>query len=406
MSLTFVYRARTSAGEQVAGTMRALDRSAALAVLRERRLIASELRSTSGVFSFARFLRRSPSRERLAFFRAYAALEEAGIDFSTAFELLAEQARSPRFKEAVEAVRADVERLGEKLWAAMSHRPDDFTDLEVAMVAAGEEAGNRAEIFDRLALFLERDARFRKQLGTALFYPAFVIVAAFAITAYLFLMVVPQFAELFRAFGVSSNSVLDTLLAIRSAGGNPLSLLALFVFSAGGVLMLAFLARTPGGAIALDRLRLNLPMVGGLLRKAAIARLARVLATLLESGVNQLRALEVAVPVAESPVFARAIETARQRIAGGACASLDEALALTGIFEPLAISFVRVGSQAGDVPGMLAKISEYYEDDVESLVTTIPTLVQTLVTLGLGVVVAAIVYIVYVPLTTLASSVR
>jgi type IV pilus assembly protein PilC len=406
MSLTFVYRARTAAGEQVAGTMRALDHTAALAALRERRLIPSEVRSTSGVFSFARFLRRSPSRERLAFFRAYAALEEAGIDFSTAFELLAQQAKSPRFREAVEAVRSDVERLGEKLWAAMSHRPDDFTDLEVAMVAAGEEAGNRAEIFDRLALFLERDARFRKQLGTALFYPAIVVAAALAITAYLFLMVVPQFAELFKAFDVRASSLLDTLLAIRDIASHPLALAAVAVFGGGLVLTLALLVQTPAGAIALDRFRLSLPMIGRLLRKAAVARLARVLATLLESGVNQLRALEVAIPVAESPVFARAIETARQRIAAGACASLDEALALTGIFEPLAVNFVRVGSQAGDVPGMLTKISEYYEDDVESLVATIPTLVQTLVTLGLGGVVAVIVYIVYVPLTTLASSVR
>jgi type IV pilus assembly protein PilC len=288
----------------------------------------------------------------------------------------------------------------------MSHRPDEFTDLEVAMVAAGEEAGNRAEIFDRIAHFLERDARFRKQLGAALFYPAIVVCAAIAVTLYLLFFVVPQFANLFAAFEVRSSPLLDALLVLRSLGSSPHTLLVLALAGIAATAGIAFFVQTPGGAMALDRTRLGLPLIGAMLRKAAIARLCRVLATLLESGVNQLRALEVATPVAESPVFARALELARQRVAVGACATLDEALALTGVFEAMAIGFVRVGSQAGDVPGMLLKISDYYEEDVESLATVIPTLAQTLVTLGLGVVVAFIVYVVYVPLTTLATSVR
>ena len=215
MSLTFSYRARNASGEVVAGTMRSLDRAAALAALRERRLIPSELRSTTGAFSLSSLFRRAPARERLAFFRAYAALEEAGIDFSTAFRLLGDQARTRRFRDALHAVRSDVERGGEKLWKAMSHRPDEFTDLEVAMVAAGEEAGNRAEIFDRIARFLERDARFRKQLSAALFYPAIVVCAAIAVTFYLLFVVVPQFANLFASFQVQSSPLLDALLALR-----------------------------------------------------------------------------------------------------------------------------------------------------------------------------------------------
>ena len=406
MSLTFTYRARDTSGEIVAGTMRSLDRAAALAALRERRLVPSELRASTGAFSLPRFFRRSPARERLAFFRAYAALEEAGIDFSTAFRLLSDQARTPRFRDALNAIRSDVERGGEKLWKAMSHRPDEFTDLEVAMVAAGEEAGNRAEIFDRIAHFLERDARFRKQLSAALFYPAIVVCTAAAVTIYLLFVVVPQFANLFASFDVRSSPVLDALLFLRSASSSPQALLLAALGGLAGFATLLFFAQTPAGAMALDRARLGLPLIGAMLRKAAVARLSRVLATLLESGGNQLRALEVATPVAESPVFAGALELARQRVAVGACATLDEALALTGVFEPMAIGFVRVGSQAGDVPGMLLKICEYYEEDVESLATVIPTLAQTIVTLGLGVVVAFIVYVVYVPLTTLATSVR
>jgi type IV pilus assembly protein PilC len=386
--------------------MRALDRSSALAVLRERMLIPSKLESTSTAFSFTRMLRRSKPGERLAFFRAYAALEQAGVDFSTAFELLAAQARTSRFRDAVANIRSDVERGGEKLWTAMSHRPDEFTDLEVAMVAAGEEAGNREDVFDRLAGFLERDERLRKQLQAALFYPAIVLVASFAISAYLFIFVVPQFARLFASFDVELTPLMRLLLHTDSFLSSPGTLLVIAGATSAGLLALARGLRTPEGALAFDRIRLRFPLLGDAMRKAILARLARVLATLLQSGVNQVRALEVAIPVAESPLFARAIETARDRISGGLSASLEEALAASAVFPPLVVGFVRVGAQAGSIPHMLVKIAEYYEEDVASILSAVPAVIQTAVTIALGFVVATIVYIVYVPLSTLSSSIH
>jgi type IV pilus assembly protein PilC len=151
---------------------------------------------------------------------------------------------------------------------------------------------------------------------------------------------------------------------------------------------------------------MRVPLAGDAIRKTILARLCRVIATLLQSGVNQVRALEVAVPVAESPIFSRAIDVARERIATGHAASLEESLEASAVFPPLLVGFVRVGGTAGNVPAMLVKIAEYYEEDVESLLAAIPTLIQTTVTLGLGAVVAAIVYVVYVPLSTLSSSIR
>jgi type IV pilus assembly protein PilC len=406
MSLTFAYRARTPGGERVAGTMRALDRRAAFAVLRERMLVPSRLEAVSGPGSFGHLFPRRRSPERLAFFRAYAALEHAGVDFSTAFELLIAQARTTQFREALRAIRSDVERCGEKLWVAMSHRPRDFSDLEVAMVAAGEEAGNREDVFDRLAGFLERDERLRKRLGAVLLYPAFVLGGAFAVSVYLLIAIVPQFARLFKAFDVSISPVLSLLLWLSGLATNPLA-----IGAGAGILLvttfvLARLAAAPEGARALDRFRLGTPLFGRLIRKISAARISRVLATLLESGVNQLRALEVAIPVVESPVLASALERARNGIAAGKTASLDEAFEAAGVFEPLLIGFVRVGAQTGDIPHMLSRIADYYEDDAASILATLPTLIQTSVTLALGVLVAAIVYVVYVPLTTLSSSIH
>jgi len=406
MSLTFAYRARTPSGERVTGTMRALDRGAALSLLRERMLIPSQLRSITATFSFARLFRAARPTERLAFFRAYATLESAGVDFSTSFGLLLEQARTPRFRDALASIRADVERGGEKLWSAMAHRPDEFSDLEVAMVAAGEEAGNREEIFDRLASFLERDDKLRKQLQGALLYPALVLVSAIAVSLYIVVYVLPQFAKLFTSFGVEISPPMAILLGLSTWLANPFVVVAIVGAIVGTLVTVIRALNTPEGALAFDEARMRIPIFGDVFAKATIARLCRVTATLLESGVNQVRALEVAVPVAESPVYARAIDSARERIAAGSSASLEEALRASGRFPPLVLGFIRVGSSAGNIPAMLAKIAEYYEEDVAAKLAALPTLIQTAVTIGLGALVSAIVYIVYVPLSTLSSSIH
>jgi type IV pilus assembly protein PilC len=386
--------------------MRALDRASALTVLRERMLVPWRLEATPPEFSLARLFARAKPSERLAFFRAYAALEKSGVDFSTSLGLLLEQARTPRMRDALASIRADVERGGEKMWAAMSHRPDEFSDLEVAMVAAGEEAGNREEVFDRLATFLERDEKLRKRLTAALFYPALVFAAALSIAAYLVAVVIPQFARLFASFDVQLSPLMTGLLGLTALLGSPYVLAALLGAATFAGLAVARLLRTAEGSLAFDALRMRVPLLGDAIRKTILARLCRVIATLLQSGVNQIRALEVAAPVAESPLYARAIVTARERISAGTCASLDEALAYGGEFPPLLLGFIRVGGTAGNVPQMLVKIAEYYEDDVESLLSALPTVIQTAVTLGLGVLVAAIVYAVYVPLSTLSTSIH
>lgn len=405
MSVTFEYRARTPSGEAVSGTMRALDRSSALLRLRERMLIPSFIRPSSPA-PLARLVSAAKPRERLAFFRAYAMLERSGVDFSTSFALLVEQASSRRMREALESIRFDVERGGEKLWAAMAHRPEEFSDLEIAMVAAGEEAGNREDVFERLATFLERDERMRKQLASALFYPFLVLVAAGLVSIYLLTFVVPQFAKLFDSFGVTRSLPLTMLVNITALATNPLVAVGVAASLATSVYVWVRAMRTPDGALAFDAIRMRIPFVGQVARKTIVARTCRVVATLLEAGVNQVRALEVTVPVAESPIYARALEAARERIVDGRSASLEEALRESDLFPPLLLGFIRVGASAGNVPSMLTRVAQYYEEDVEALLSAVPAVVQTSVTLGLGAVVGLIVYVVYIPLSTLSSSIH
>jgi len=406
MPLTFAYDARTPGGKRVKGTMRALDRRAAFEALRERMLVPHDIRPASPRFSLLRLLGGARPAERLAFFRAYAALESSGVDFSRSFALLISHARTARMREALSGIATDVERGGEKLWTAMSRRPAEFSDLEVAMVAAGEEAGNREEIFDRLAVFLERDERLRKRLGAALFYPALVAAAAAAVSLYLLLFVLPQFGGLFESFGIAPSPLLLAALRVSEVLQSPRFDLALIGVSVFAIWSTIRALTTEQGSIAFDTFRFRVPVLGGALAKASLARIARTLATLLQSGVNQMRALEVAAGVADGPMLSRAIVRARECIATGNAASLEEALAASGHFPPLFIGFATIGAASGTVPAMLTKVADYYEDDVESILTALPAAMQTAVTLGLGAVVAAVVYVVYVPLSTLSASIH
>jgi len=153
-------------------------------------------------------------------------------------------------------------------------------------------------------------------------------------------------------------------------------------------------------------MRSRIPLFGEIVCKTTLARVCRVLATLLQSGVTLVRALEVAIPVTDGAILARALEAARDSLAGGTAASLDEALSATGRFPQLLVGFVRVGASAGNVPQMLVKLAEYYEDDVESILVVLPVILQTGVTIGLGAVVGAIASVVYLPLSALGSSIR
>jgi type IV pilus assembly protein PilC len=309
-------------------------------------------------------------------------------------------------REALESIKFDVERGGEKLWAAMGHRPNEFSDLEIAMVAAGEEAGNREDVFERLATFLEREERTRKQLASALFYPFLVLVAAGIVSIYLVTFVVPQFAKLFDSFGVARSPLLTMLVDLTTLATNPVVDIGLLASLATSLYVWSRAMATPEGALAFDAIRLRAPFAGQVIRKTIVARTCRVVATLLEAGVNQVRALEVSAPVAESPVYARALDAARERIVDGRSASLEEALRESDLFPPLVLGFIRIGASAGNVPSMLTKVAQYYEDDVEALLSAVPAVVQTSVTLGLGAVVGLIVYVVYIPLSTLSSSIH
>jgi type IV pilus assembly protein PilC len=399
------YAARTAAGEPVRGTMEAPSADAVLASLRTRALFVTAIEREAAV---ARAVLRSlnlgrPSRRALlAFFRSFSTLIRAGVPMRRALDVAVERANDGVLRESLRSVRADVEH-GASLGEAMARRPRAFAPLYVAMVRAGEAGGILDDVLERLASFLERDADLRKKVRSALAYPAVVVIAALGLALFLVARIVPMFGQMFEAFHAELPPATRALLALGGALQQPAIWAggALLLAAAGGAFAAA--ARTRRGALALDRARLRLPVIGPLLHKTITARVARMLATLLGSGIELVTAIAVVRPVAGSPAYAAALE--RVDVALRAGEPLTAPLEAARLFDPLAIALVRVGEETGLVDEMLLKVAAYFESDVEAAIATLGAVIEPALIAGLGCVVGFIVFSVFIPLYALIQEV-
>lgn len=399
------YRARSAAGELVCGSMEAPSVDAVLANLRTRALFVTAVaretalaRTLGGSLSLGRPARRA----LLAFFRSFSTLVRAGVPLRRALEVAIERTSDPVLRESLRGVVADVEH-GSSLGDALERRPRAFAPLYVAMVRAGEAGGILDDVLERLASFLERDADLRKKVRAALAYPAVVTTAALGLVLFLIARIVPMFAQMFDAFHAELPPTTRALLAIGSALQEPA------VWIAGGVSLAALIgatvlaARTARGALLLDAARLRLPVVGTMLQKSITARVARMLATLLRSGIDLVTAIAVVVPVAGSPSYAAAL--GRVDVALRAGEPLTAPLEASRLFDPLAVALVRVGEETGLVDEMLLKVASYFETDVEASIATLGAVLEPALIGALGTVVGFIVFSVFIPLYALIGSV-
>lgn len=404
-AVLFRYTARSADGALVRGTMEAADAMTVLAALRTRALFVTAVERESALArTVGRSLRLGSPRRKalLGFFRSFSTLIRAGVAMRRALEVAIERAGDGPLREALRSVLADIEH-GSSLSEAMARRPHAFRPLAIAMVRAGEAGGILDDVLERLASFLERDADLRKKLRSALAYPAVVLASATVLIVFLIARIVPMFAQMFDAFHVEPPVTTKALLALGAALSRPD---AWFAASAAALLAAAAIAatlRTRRGALAADRLRLRIPLVGTLIAKAITARIARMLATLLRSGIELVAAIEVVRPVAGSPAFALALERVDAALRSGE--TLTAPLEASRLFDPLAVALVRVGEETGLVDEMLFKIAAYFETDVEAAVATLGAIVEPALIGVLGVVVGFIVFSVFIPLYSLIGSI-
>ncbi|MGH9380071.1 MAG: type II secretion system F family protein [Thermoanaerobaculia bacterium] len=337
--------------------------------------------------------------KRLAVFtRQLSVMLDAGLPLAQCLEILAAQEDDKRFRGIVHRVRGDVE-AGASLAGAMRRSPAAFDRLYVSMVEAGEAGGVLDIILQRLAAYLEKTVRLKNQVRSALVYPVAVLAIASLVVWIILWKVVPVFAQLFAGLG-SEMPYLTRLVVNASEWVGRLGLAAILLAI---LLYLGLRAwhRTRGGARSLDGLLLKIPILGGLLRKIAVARFCRTLSTLTASGVPILDGLQITARTAGNAVVHDAVLAVRKAVEEGR--TLAAPLAQTRAFPPMVVQMIHVGEQTGALDPMLSKIADFYEDEVDTGVTGLTKLLEPLLIAFLGVVIGTIVVAMYLPMYTILS---
>lgn len=342
---------------------------------------------------FSRFLERVRPQEVAIFTRQLATLLTAGIPLAEALGALTEQADNKKLQLILAGVRQKVNEGGSLADALMAH-PKIFPELYTNMVRSGETAGNLDAVLSRLADFMDAQHAMRSKVSGAMTYPIIMMVIGSFVMGILMVVVVPKITEIFADSGKALP--LNTQVLIFVAGLTGKYWWAIFPIVAGGWWLLRRWGATARGRVAIDRLKLRLPLVGPVVRYVAVARFARTLATMLSSGVQLLTALEIVKKVLNNVVLERVIEEARDAIREGE--SIAVTLKRSGQFPSMMCHMVAVGERSGQLENMLENVAGAYERDVDSKVNRLTTILSPLMIVIMAVAVGFIVFSVITPI--------
>ena len=343
---------------------------------------------------------RVPARDVVIFTRLFATMVGAGLPLVQSLNILGRQTENANFRKVIRRMVRDV-ASGDTLSGAMGRHDKVFSGLSVSMVAAGEAAGALDTILGRLADFLEKHGALGRKVRAALIYPAMIFAVTIPAVAILLIFVIPTFESMFAAADVPMP--LPTRMVIAASGVVQRYWWAL----AGAVPVLALLVRhahgTGRGRLLMDRLVLAVPLVGGLLRKAAVSRFTRTLGTLVASGVSILRGLEVTAKTAGNRVIHDAVMKARDAIERGE--TIARPLEESGAFTPMVVRMVEVGEQTGALDEMLERVADFYEQEVDAALEAVIAMVEPVMIVVLGVVVGGMIVAMYLPIFEMITAV-
>ncbi len=400
---TFAYVVKDKAGKTHSGTMETESRTALIEQLWKREFVVLSIdEQRSAKSSFAILGRSKVKSEQLVIFsRQLATMVDSGIPIAPALDVLAEQIEDRNFRQILKKIRSDIQ-AGSSLSEATSRHPRAFSDFFVNMLHAGESSGRLDEILDRVANYLEKVSVLQRKVQASLFYPAFVSLLAFGITAFLVIVIVPKFKEIFTSLGGQLPLPTRMLLALSE------SLKKYFLLEALGLVLIGILLRfyinTPRGRLWFDQMVLRVPLIGKLMRKVVIARFARTLATLVKSGVPILTSLEIVARTSGNKIVERAVMAARSSIKEGE--NIADPLSHSKVFPVMVTRMISVGEKTGELEKMLTKIADFYENEVDAAVTALTSLVEPLIIAILGVVIGGIVIALFLPVLNITQLVN
>jgi len=392
----FLWEGKDKKGNRIKGRGLAKDEMEMRADLRRQGIAASRVRKERNLFKSD----GKVTAEDIAIFaRQLATMLTAGIPMVQAFEIIGVGHDKPAMQKLVLAIKSDIE-TGNALNQALAKHPLYFDDLFVNLVEAGEHAGALETVLDKIATYKEKTEALKKKIKKALFYPAAVLAVAIIVTVILLLFVIPQFESLFKGFGADLPAFTQFVINMSRWMQDNGWILLIIVVGA-GITFGYFYKRSRPMRQFIDRMSLGIPVIGPILKKAAIARFARTLATMFGAGVPLVEAMKSVAGATGNIVYQDATMKMRDEISTGL--RMQRAMENTGLFPNMVVQMIAVGEESGSLDEMASKVADFYEADVDAAVDALSSLLEPLIMVILGTLVGGLVVAMYLPIFKLGA---
>jgi type IV pilus assembly protein PilC len=392
----FTWEAKDIRGTRIRGKTMATNEAAVRASLRRQGLVPTRIRKKSTLFQ----TRQKITTEDISIFsRQLATMMAAGIPLVQAFDIVGSGHENQSMQKLIMSVKTEIEG-GATLAESLAKHPVYFDDLFVNLVAAGEQSGALETLLDKIATYKEKTEAIKKKIKKALTYPAAVVSVAVIVTAILLIYVIPTFEALFSSFGADlhafTRAVVDLSVFVRTKGW-----LLLIIFVGSIAALVYFKKRSRKFAHLLDRTMLKLPLIGEILKKAAIARYARTLSTMFAAGVPLVEALESVAGATGNIVYQEGVLDIREEVSTGQ--RLARSMEMTELFPNMVVQMVAVGEESGSLDEMAAKVADFYEAEVDAAVDNLSSLLEPAIMAILGILVGGLVVAMYLPIFKLGA---
>jgi type IV pilus assembly protein PilC len=391
----FEWQGKTARGESRSGTLKADSEAILRATLRKDGIIITKVVEKKGGEKAEKYNANKKIKPLavVLFTRQLATMITSGLPLVQSLDILSNQIEDKNLRGIVREIKAKIEG-GSRFADALRDYPKCFDELYVNLVVAGEEGGMLDTVLNRLAIYMEKIEKLKKKIKSAMIYPISIIVVAIGVVMVLLIFVIPVFEGMFKDMGAELPA--PTQIVINLSKFVKSYIIHMIIALGIGVFLFRRYYRTESGRRSVDRLVLKVPVFGVLALKSSVARVTRTLSTLLSSGVAILESLVIVARVAKNKIIEDALIVARARISEGK--SMSEPLQDSGIFPPMVVQMVQVGESTGALDNMLNKIADFYEEDVDNLVTNLTSLMEPIIMMFLGVILGGLIIAMYLPI--------
>lgn len=396
----FLWEGTTRKDEVKKGEMEASDELTVRTLLRRQGFKSIEVRKKpKDLLEYVPFLAGGvKEKDVVVFCRIFSTMINAGLPLIQCLDLLAQQEQNKVFAKIIRSVKEDIEG-GTSLTDALKKHPKVFDELFVNLIAAGEAGGILDVVLGRLSTYLEKALKLKRKVKSAMTYPIAVLVISFAVVSLLLLKVIPVFEKMFEGAGTSLPGPTAMVIAASQFAQSYWWIILIVLIALGAGFVQFY--RTEKGRWVVDSATLKAPIFGPVMKKVAVAKFSRTMATMMSSGVPILEGLNIVSKTSGNVVVEDALLKTRQSISEGQ--SIAEPLSATGIFPPMVVQMIAVGEATGALDSMLNKIADFYDDEVDAAVEAMTSLLEPVMMVFLGGIVGGMIVAMYLPIFKLAS---